>query len=197
MPVELTFQANDPIALLDQIRAFCGQLNNNTTYVGSDARVPVDSDGSFDEGAYAISKKAGRDPVADTVGTINATEAALVEHREKKARKPRKVKTKDAAFPEEPPQTEEPLDDDEIEAPDQEVEDLEVKNARAAGEAAKALIKLKDETIAKLQQAFADGKVAKLRAILDTYGDGAKSFPEIEAAKFDAIAQAIEKGALR
>ena len=180
MPVELTFQANDPIALLDQIRAFCGQLNNNSPlpYVGADEYI-------------------GSDPVAEMVTNINATEAALVEHREKKARKPRKVKTKDAAFPEEPPQTEEPLDDDEIEAPDQEVEDLEVKNARAAGDAAKALIKLKDETIAKLQQAFADGKVAKLRAILDTYGDGAKSFPEIEASKFDAIAQAIEKGALR
>lgn len=181
MPVELIFNAPDVFALNDQIRAYCGQLNN--TY-------PLGSMGPLDS-------VPATDPVSEMVTNLNATEAALVEHREKKARKPRKVKTKDAAFPEEPPQTEEPLDDDEIEAPDQEVEDLEVKNARAAGEAAKALIKLKDETIAKLQQAFADGKVAKLRAILDTYGDGAKSFPEIEASKFDAIAQAIEKGALR
>jgi len=62
--------------------------------------------------------------------------------------------------------------------------------------AAKTLIDIKAKTMATLQQAFADGKVDKLRDILVTYGGGAKSFPEIDAAAFADIAQAIKAGAL-
>ena len=60
----------------------------------------------------------------------------------------------------------------------------------------KAMLKLKDDTIAKLQQAFADGKVKKLRTLLENHGGGAKSFPEVAIENFPEIAQLIENGAL-
>jgi len=60
----------------------------------------------------------------------------------------------------------------------------------------KAMLKLKDDTIAKLQQAFADGKVKKLRTLLEDHGGGAKSFPEVAIENFPKIAQQIESGAL-
>ena len=61
---------------------------------------------------------------------------------------------------------------------------------------AKSMLELKSETISKLQEAFANGKVTHLRKLLETYGEGAKSFPEIAPEKFGKIAEAIRNGAL-
>jgi hypothetical protein len=57
-------------------------------------------------------------------------------------------------------------------------------------------LETKNKTMPLLQQAFADGKVVQLRKILDTFGQGAKSFPEIEPSQFVEIAKAISNGAL-
>jgi hypothetical protein len=53
---------------------------------------------------------------------------------------------------------------------------------------------LKKDTIAKLGALFAAGKVKVVRNALDKYGKGAKSFPEIDAAQFPAIAAALDRG---
>jgi hypothetical protein len=60
----------------------------------------------------------------------------------------------------------------------------------------KALLELKDKTIVDLQKAMAEGKIAKLRALLAEYGDGAKSFPEVSLDRFADIAAALRNGAL-
>ena len=57
-----------------------------------------------------------------------------------------------------------------------------------------ALEKLKQETVAKLPDMFAAGKVNLMRAVLTKYGKGAKSFPEIEAKDFPEIAAALARG---
>jgi hypothetical protein len=57
-----------------------------------------------------------------------------------------------------------------------------------------ALEKLKQETVAKLPDMFAAGKVNLMRAVLTKYGKGAKSFPEIEAKDFPEIAAALQRG---
>ena len=54
--------------------------------------------------------------------------------------------------------------------------------------------KLKAEVIAKMQDWFAAGKVKLIRGVLEQYGDGAKSFPEIPAERFVKIDQAIKSG---
>jgi len=58
------------------------------------------------------------------------------------------------------------------------------------------LLKLKSDTISILQDAFAQGKVVKLRKLLMTHGDGAKSFPEVDPVKFIEISEAVKAGAL-
>ena len=58
------------------------------------------------------------------------------------------------------------------------------------------LLKLKNDTISVLQDAFAQGKVVKLRKLLMTHGDGAKSFPEVDPVKFIEISEAVKAGAL-
>jgi len=68
--------------------------------------------------------------------------------------------------------------------------------AQPPQEDAKALLELKQRTMTTLQQAFADGKVDRLRDLLVNHGNGAKSFPEIDAAAFKGIAEAIKLGAL-
>jgi len=57
-----------------------------------------------------------------------------------------------------------------------------------------AMEKLKQETVAKLPDMFAAGKVNLMRAVLTKYGKGAKSFPEIEAKDFPEIAAALARG---
>jgi hypothetical protein len=53
---------------------------------------------------------------------------------------------------------------------------------------------LKREVINSLSDLFTAGKVKIVRHVLDKYGDGAKSFPEIDASKFRAIKDAIMRG---
>jgi hypothetical protein len=73
---------------------------------------------------------------------------------------------------------------------------IELPPAKSAESDARALLEAKNKTMPLLQQAFADGKVVQLRKILDTFGQGAKSFPEIEPSQFVEIAKAISNGAL-
>ena len=54
--------------------------------------------------------------------------------------------------------------------------------------------KLKAETIATLQTLFSAGKVKVVSHVLDKYGNGAKSFPEIDASQFPLIADALKRG---
>lgn len=85
-----------------------------------------------------------------------------------------------------------------IQAPVEDDEDFDqfVSGLSAPVDDAKALLDLKNKTMSTLQQAFADGKVDKLRDLLVNHGNGAKSFPEIDAAAFKGIAEAIKLGAL-
>jgi hypothetical protein len=64
------------------------------------------------------------------------------------------------------------------------------------GASPKEMLELKDKVIEALREAFREGKVAKVRAVLDTYGEGAKSFREIDASLFPDIQKAIQGGAL-
>jgi hypothetical protein len=46
---------------------------------------------------------------------------------------------------------------------------------------------VKDEILPQLRDLFVAGKVKQVRAILDKFGEGAKSIPEIDAKQFPAI----------
>lgn len=54
--------------------------------------------------------------------------------------------------------------------------------------------KLKKKVIDQLAELFAAGKVKVVRHVIDKYGQGAKSFPEIDASQFPAIRDAIARG---
>jgi hypothetical protein len=75
----------------------------------------------------------------------------------------------------------------------QHMDDNHVPEPNGAGDPI-ALEKLKAETVAKLPDMFAAGKVNLMRAVLTKYGKGAKSFPEIEAKDFPEIAAALARG---
>jgi len=64
------------------------------------------------------------------------------------------------------------------------------------GASPKEMLELKDKVINQLQEAFREGKVAKVREVLNTYGNGAKSFREIDAGLFPDIEKALQAGAL-
>jgi hypothetical protein len=97
----------------------------------------------------------------------------------------------------------EPVDEEEIEMPPEpekepfvdEPDELE-QALKSNGSAADAVAneKLKKETIAKLAELFTAGKVKVVRHVLEKYGQGAKSFPEIDASQFPLIRDAIAKG---
>lgn len=65
-----------------------------------------------------------------------------------------------------------------------------------APKGAKELLDLKARMLITLQAAGAEGKIGKLRAILHTYGGGAKSFPEVAPVQFVEIEKAVQEGAL-
>jgi hypothetical protein len=54
--------------------------------------------------------------------------------------------------------------------------------------------KIKDEVLPQLRDLFVSGKVKQVRAILDKFGDGAKSIPEIDARQFPAIRDFLAQG---
>jgi hypothetical protein len=54
--------------------------------------------------------------------------------------------------------------------------------------------KIKDEVLPQLRDLFVSGKVKQVRAILDKFGDGAKSIPEIDARQFPAIRDFLTQG---
>jgi hypothetical protein len=60
----------------------------------------------------------------------------------------------------------------------------------------KEALELKEKVINLLQEAFRAGKVQKVRSVLATYGNGAKSFREIEIGSFPEIEKALMRGAL-
>ena len=53
----------------------------------------------------------------------------------------------------------------------------------------------KDEVLPKLRDLFVSGQVKQLRAILDKFGEGAGSIPEIDAKHFPAIRDFLGKAA--
>ena len=55
----------------------------------------------------------------------------------------------------------------------------------------------KDEVLPKLRDLFVSGQVKQLRAILDKFGEGAGSIPEIDAKHFPAIREFLAQGALQ
>ena len=113
--------------------------------------------------------------------------------------KPTKTKTK-APKPEPQPEAvagsfEEPVDDlptvgetyPDLVDPEPDPEPVEATTADVI-----ALEKLKAETMILIQDMFAAGKVKHIRAVLDKHGNGAKSFPEIEAKEFPVINAALK-----
>jgi len=103
-----------------------------------------------------------------------------------------------------PPTTPEPVDEEpfedivagvaEAEAEAEEPDVLEQAIQGNGSADAVANEKLKKETIAKLAELFTAGKVKVVRHVLEKYGQGAKSFPEIDASQFPLIRDAIAKG---
>jgi hypothetical protein len=61
---------------------------------------------------------------------------------------------------------------------------------------AKEALELKERMIEVLQNAFRAGKVDKVRAVLSKYGNGAKSFREIDIEAFPVIEKVVSQGAL-
>jgi hypothetical protein len=84
-----------------------------------------------------------------------------------------------------------------VDADDRPVDPAEMISTANANENALdkfALEKLKAEVVASLAGRFAAGQVKSIRAVLTKYGNGAKSYPEIDASLFPAISAALERG---
>jgi len=58
------------------------------------------------------------------------------------------------------------------------------------------MVKLRQKTIADLQDAYANGHQAEVFELLSRFGNGAKSFRELPPDAFVPISEAIAKGAL-
>ena len=120
-------------------------------------------------------------------GVTPVTEKPVEAVSEPEAPEPKKAKKRSPApstAPLEPiAEVEEEVFVDEAPAPEPEI-DL------------KAVLALKATTLTVLQQAFAEGKKRQVRELLANYGDGAKSFPEVDPAMFPKINEAIQSGAL-
>ena len=77
------------------------------------------------------------------------------------------------------------------------VEKPEPKKAKAAEPIDPAeMVKIRQKTIADLQDAYANGHQAEVFELLSRFGNGAKSFRELPPDAFVPISEAIAKGAL-
>jgi len=85
-------------------------------------------------------------------------------------------------------------------APPPPVDKPEPKKAKAATLAEQMdpaeMVKLRQKTIADLQDAYANGHQAEVFELLSRFGNGAKSFRELPPDAFVPISEAIAKGAL-
>jgi hypothetical protein len=209
VPVEITFHANDAVALLDQVRAFCGQLHNGSYPVPDDGIANRRRDGNGnavpDDLGVTYPWRDGKGNIVEPTSVFPGPQSPLVETdpvadtvvKKKKtgAKKAEKV-TPPISPPAEPEPQPEPLG--EPSAPDW-LETETVNGEPEPGPSALTLDpisaeKLKAEVIAKMQDWFAAGRVKLIREVLEKYGDGAKSFPEIPAERFVKIDQAIKSG---
>jgi len=112
-------------------------------------------------------------PVETPVDKLVEEKPFAKKMREAKAAKATKPKLEPKAVPVGPPPVEKPpLDVNEI-------------------------IKLRQRTIMDLQEAYADGRQKEVFALLDRFGNGAKSFRELTAESFLPIREAIDAGALK
>jgi hypothetical protein len=135
---------------------------------------------------------------------VAAPPAIAVAEKPKRGRPPKKAPVEAPVAEPEPIEEEDEDDEDEVEEFDPEGDrlhpapeerdpvDIEAEEQSDIS----ALLKLKKDTIDVLQDAFAQGKVVKLRKLLMTYGDGAKSFPEVDPIRFTDIDKALKAGAL-
>jgi len=141
------------------------------------------------------------DPVANMVGNANKAHDVVVNERKKptkeetaNAKKSKANAKKSEATPEPEPQPEplgEPQGDEPFEV---EIDEPGLNATPTSALDTISAEKLKAEVIAKMQDWFAAGKVKLIRGVLEQYGDGAKSFPEIPAERFVKIDQAIKSG---
>jgi hypothetical protein len=77
------------------------------------------------------------------------------------------------------------------------VEKPEPKKAKAAEPVDPAeMVKIRQKTIADLQDAYANGHQQEVFELLSRFGNGAKSFRELPPDAFVPISEAIAKGAL-
>jgi hypothetical protein len=77
------------------------------------------------------------------------------------------------------------------------VEEPAPKKAKAAEPVDPAeMVKIRQKTIADLQDAYANGHQAEVFELLSRFGNGAKSFRELPPDAFVPISEAIAKGAL-
>jgi hypothetical protein len=167
MPIEMTFTADDVAELKTQIRAFANML----AFEHRPDPLPY------------TQEKTVQEPVQGSPDVAKPQDTA----------KPRSHKKATTKAPVAEPEASE--DEVEEEAP---VEQTTAANGNgAAAVDTVAAMKVKDAVIPILQEAFAAGKAPKLRVLLETYGGGAKSFPEIAPENFLGIQKAINDGALK
>lgn len=187
---KITFRAATVYELNDEIRAYCGQLNNHLTQAPPDPsdpkyRSPLVEPATPYGYAWLDGNPEPLDSFADAVAKANETEAKVVANRKKPTKKKVEVLDKPLSYPDPEPQPE-PQDEVTENTPSINVTPLDTISAE----------KLKAEVIAQMQDWFAAGKVKLIRDVLRDYGEGAKSFPEIPAEKFLGIDAAIKSGAI-
>lgn len=105
----------------------------------------------------------------------------------------------------EPPEPRDEVEEVDVasDAPDEEVEamaddsDNPFEDPATARQKAVDLIRLKEKQLDRLKDLWVSGKGAFVRELLKKYGNGAKSFPEIDAGQFVDISNEIDREAKR
>jgi len=181
VPVEIIFNAPDVDALHQQIMRYAQALQP-AWLLTPDPR--------------NASPLVETDPVADMVAKANKVHDVVVNARKKPTKVVKKTLDKPPVYPDPEPQPE-PLGEPQGEASfeayvgQDDLDEGDLPNVPLDTISAE---KLKAEVIARMQEWFAAGKVKLIRGVLEQYGDGAKSFPEIPAERFVKIDQAIKSG---
>ena len=179
---KITFRAATVHELNDQIRAYCGQLYNGGERSPGVNAVPNAVNVDPDDAKYT-SPLVETDPAA--VATVPTKPAKSLKT---KGKTEKKEQAEQAVVPEPQPEPlAEPL-------PWETPEPVNAAPAPTPFTLALDNEKLKSEVIATLQDMFAAGKVKTIRGVLDKFGGGAKSFPEVDASRFHEIKSALASG---
>lgn len=188
--IEITFSATNGFELRAQIIAFLGlgaalaEPDRESWKKMDNINIPreIGNPVTAPGGPYTLRSEAEAEATGKPVESEEVPEAPKpVRRRHRAVRPPVAPQEASAAVTEEP-------------TPTPSTNGHAVEEEPAVDTTAAAAIK--QAAMDALQDAFAAGKVNQCRALLIKFGDGAKSFREIELSVFPAIAKAIEAGAL-